>query len=105
MPRWWVWSFYATIVWGIGYTIAYPAWPLISDATKGVIGYYHPRRQVAADIKRFDDANATIKAQLRLNGPGPRSRTTRTCRTLPTMPERRSSAPTAPPARLGRGGG
>ena len=32
MPRWWVWVFYATIVWGIGYTIAYPAWPLITGA-------------------------------------------------------------------------
>ena len=21
LPRWWVWTFYATIVWGIGYTI------------------------------------------------------------------------------------
>ena len=25
LPRWWLWSFYATIVWGIGYTIAFPA--------------------------------------------------------------------------------
>ncbi|PRD41859.1 cytochrome-c oxidase, cbb3-type subunit III [Phyllobacterium phragmitis] len=39
MPRWWLWSFYATIVWAAGYTIAYPAWPLISDATRGVLGY------------------------------------------------------------------
>ncbi|EKF17590.1 cytochrome-c oxidase, cbb3-type subunit III [Nitratireductor pacificus] len=39
MPRWWVWSFYATILWSLGYTIAYPAWPLISDATRGVLGY------------------------------------------------------------------
>jgi cytochrome c oxidase cbb3-type subunit 3 len=39
MPRWWVWTFYATIVWAIGYTIAYPAWPLINDSTKGVLGW------------------------------------------------------------------
>lgn len=63
MPRWWVWVFYITIVWGIGYTIAYPAWPLISGATQGVIGptLY---RDVEAEIKRFDDANAEIKAKL-----------------------------------------
>jgi cytochrome c oxidase cbb3-type subunit 3 len=24
MPRWWVWTFYATIVWALGYMIAYP---------------------------------------------------------------------------------
>ena len=25
LPRWWVWVFYATIVWSISYMIAYPA--------------------------------------------------------------------------------
>ena len=39
LPRWWIWTFYATIVWAIGYTIAYPAWPLIEGATQGVLGY------------------------------------------------------------------
>jgi cytochrome c oxidase cbb3-type subunit 3 len=39
LPRWWVWTFYATILWAIGYTIAYPAWPLVSSATSGVLGY------------------------------------------------------------------
>ena len=39
LPRWWLWAFYATIVWGVGYTIAYPAWPGISKATAGVLGY------------------------------------------------------------------
>jgi cytochrome c oxidase cbb3-type subunit 3 len=63
MPRWWVWTFYATIVWGIGYTIAYPAWPLITRATQGYLGY-STRANVAAEIQRFDDANAEIKAKL-----------------------------------------
>lgn len=39
LPRWWLWTFYATIVWAIGYMIAYPAIPLISSNTKGVLGY------------------------------------------------------------------
>ncbi|MFN4131046.1 MAG: cbb3-type cytochrome c oxidase N-terminal domain-containing protein, partial [Paracoccaceae bacterium] len=30
MPRWWLWTFYATIVWAIGYMIAYPAIPLVT---------------------------------------------------------------------------
>ncbi|ADV15053.1 cytochrome-c oxidase, cbb3-type subunit III [Mesorhizobium sp. M7A.F.Ca.CA.001.09.2.1] len=39
LPRWWVITFYITIVWAIGYTIAYPAWPLLHSATKGLLGY------------------------------------------------------------------
>ena len=30
--------FYATIVWAIGYWIAYPAWPLVTGYTSGVLG-------------------------------------------------------------------
>ena len=39
LPRWWLWIFYACIVWSFGYWVVYPAWPLISTNTKGVIGY------------------------------------------------------------------
>ena len=39
MPRWWLWTLYATIVFSIGYGIAYPAWPLINRATTGVLGW------------------------------------------------------------------
>ena len=63
LPRWWVWVFYATIVWGIGYTIAYPAWPLIKEATPGLLGA-STRADVAAEIARVDAANAEIKARL-----------------------------------------
>jgi len=63
LPRWWVWVFYATIVWGIGYTIAYPAWPLITRATPGLLGA-STRADVAAEIAAVDAANAAIKAKL-----------------------------------------
>lgn len=49
MPRWWLWTFYATIVWGVLYTIAYPAWPWIDGATRGVLGY-NSREEVATEI-------------------------------------------------------
>ncbi|MDX8347214.1 cytochrome-c oxidase, cbb3-type subunit III [Cognatiyoonia sp. IB215446] len=63
LPRWWLWCFYLTIIWGIGYTIAFPAWPLINSATSGMLGY-STRGEVAADIARFEEANAEINAQL-----------------------------------------
>jgi len=39
MPRWWLWSLYATIVWGVVYVVLYPAWPLIDRATQGTLGW------------------------------------------------------------------
>ena len=63
LPRWWVWVFYLTIIWGVAYTVAYPAWPLITGATPGLLGA-STRADVAAEIKAFDDANADIKARL-----------------------------------------
>lgn len=39
LPRWWLWLFYATIVWSIGYWIVYPSWPLVSSYTRGAFGW------------------------------------------------------------------
>ena len=63
LPRWWVWVFYLTIIWGIWNTIAYPAWPMLTGATEGYKGY-STRAEVAADIAAVDEANAAINAKL-----------------------------------------
>ncbi|MFK7744445.1 MAG: cytochrome-c oxidase, cbb3-type subunit III [Roseobacter sp.] len=63
MPRWWLWCFYLTIIWGIGYTLAYPAWPLVSSATAGMLGY-STRGEVAQDIAAVEEANEGINMQL-----------------------------------------
>ena len=55
LPRWWLWTFYACIVWAIGYWIAYPAWPLISSFTTGALGW-HSRDAIVSDM-------AGLKAQ------------------------------------------
>jgi cytochrome c oxidase cbb3-type subunit III len=57
MPRWWLWTFYATIVWALGYMLLYPAWPLVSSATAGLLGY-SSRGEVVAEIERFETRNA-----------------------------------------------
>jgi cytochrome c oxidase cbb3-type subunit 3 len=49
LPRWWLWLFYITIVWSIGYWIAYPAWPLLASHTQGVLGW-NSRSAIATDL-------------------------------------------------------
>lgn len=36
MPRWWVFTFWACILWGIGYVVLFPAIPLFNGATPGL---------------------------------------------------------------------
>lgn len=49
LPRWWLWTFYLTIIWAIGYMFLYPAIPLINGATKGYLGY-SSRADVVAEL-------------------------------------------------------
>ncbi len=63
LPRWWLWTFYLTIIWGIGYTIAYPAWPMVNKATAGLMGY-STRAEVAEEIAAVEAANGPINARL-----------------------------------------
>jgi len=66
LPRWWVWTFYATIFWAIAYTIAYPAWPLIHGATSGLLGYssrVEIKNELAAAQAAKADYVAAVKAK------------------------------------------
>lgn len=61
MPRWWLWTLYATIIFAIGYCIAYPAWPLVNRATAGVLGW-SSHKQLADELS----AEGARKAPMRL---------------------------------------
>lgn len=60
MPRWWLWTFYATIIWSVGYWVVMPAWPLISDYTRGVLGY--SQRQTLANTMEQVAADRALRA-------------------------------------------
>lgn len=63
MPRWWLYTFYATIVWAIGYTIAFPAWPMAITATPGVLKF-STRGVLTQELANAEAANAVIDAEL-----------------------------------------
>ncbi len=63
MPRWWLWTFYLTIIWGIIYMILYPAIPLVKGATPGLLGY-SSRGAVAEDIAAVSAKNAPLDAKI-----------------------------------------
>ncbi|MBC7583473.1 cytochrome-c oxidase, cbb3-type subunit III [Tardiphaga sp. vice352] len=53
LPRWWVLTFYACIIWAFGYWIVYPAWPLLTGHTTGVI-QYSSRADVAVELANLE---------------------------------------------------
>ncbi|MCH8465142.1 MAG: cytochrome-c oxidase, cbb3-type subunit III [Roseinatronobacter sp.] len=63
MPRWWVWIFILTVIWALGYWVAYPAWPGIQSSTAGMLGY-SSRANVATEISEFEARNEQFFVQL-----------------------------------------
>ena len=61
MPRWWLWTLFATIVWGVVYAVLYPAWPMLDSATTGLLGW-SSRGQLEGEA----EAERVRKAPMRL---------------------------------------
>jgi len=61
LPKWWLYIFYATVVFAVGYCILYPAIPLLRSHTTGLLGYTNrgalleSTRQAEAQQARFLD--------------------------------------------------
>ena len=63
LPRWWLWLFYICIIWAVGYWVLYPAWPLISNSTQGVLGW-HARAAVETDLKELRAQRGPMVAKI-----------------------------------------
>ena len=63
LPRWWLLTFYATIIWAIGYWIVYPAWPTLSGYTQGLLGHSQ-RARLSEEMRRAASAQAQFHDKL-----------------------------------------
>lgn len=63
LPRWWLWTFYGCIIFSIGYVIAYPAIPMVHNATAGMLGW-SSRGQLAQEMKAADVARNEVRAKI-----------------------------------------
>lgn len=63
LPKWWLYVFYACIVWAIGYWFVYPSWPLISSYTPGLMGN-NQRADALAAVEAGRAARAEIGTKL-----------------------------------------
>ncbi|WP_193176888.1 cytochrome-c oxidase, cbb3-type subunit III [Oricola nitratireducens] len=63
LPRWWLWTFYACIIWALAYTVFYPAWPGITGATAGILGW-SSRGDLAKEVETAKAAQAVYLDKL-----------------------------------------
>lgn len=63
LPRWWVLTFYVTVLWAIGYWIVMPAWPLVSSYTTGVLNH-SDRANLAAELAEVKASQAVFAERL-----------------------------------------
>ena len=69
LPRWWLWAFYATVIFAVVYWFFYPAWPVGESYTKGgmnsitykvgdkeVTTHWNTRARLMKDLQEGEEA-------------------------------------------------
>jgi cytochrome c oxidase cbb3-type subunit 3 len=63
LPRWWLYIFYACILFAVGYWVLMPAWPGLHSYTKGMLGQ-SDRADAALDMKPLQAQRGAAGAAL-----------------------------------------
>lgn len=63
LPLWWLYIFYASIVFSIGYWVVYPSWPLVTGHLTGALGW-NARTQILADMEGLEELRGPMVARL-----------------------------------------
>lgn len=59
LPKWWLWTYVACVVWGVVWVVLYPALPGITGHFRGVLGF-STRGELAAELQATAKARAAV---------------------------------------------
>ncbi len=63
LPRWWLYTFYATVLFSLVYVVLYPAWPMLDKATEGTLGW-SSRGDLRNELSAAEAARAGTVAKI-----------------------------------------
>jgi len=66
LPTWWLWGFYATVVFALVYWVLYPAWPIGTSFTKGIGNQIEYTTKDGKVVKTHWNTRAVYERQMQL---------------------------------------
>ncbi len=63
LPRWWLWTFYATVAFSVIYWVLMPAWPGINGYSHGMLGY-STRASIETTMVQAKQATAGMRERV-----------------------------------------